>query len=228
MSAITTRFPDLPKRLQKLPLNEKGYPVPFFVDWIDGKPDYRVIGPGKVKQAHVGKRCWICGEPMGSHKAFVIGPMCGVNRTISDPPSHLECATFAATHCPFMSRPLAQRNTKDLPTEIRPAAGHGLQRNPTATGVWVTKRYRAFVANHGNRGVLFTFDDPTEILWFAKGRPATRAEVDHSIDTGLPSLYELAEQQGDDALKALDGYVLHFRRMLDSDTRLNSTTVTAE
>lgn len=221
---VLDRFPDLPKRLQHLPVNEKGFPVPAFVAWIDGKPDFRVIENGAIKKAHVGKRCWICGNPLGAFKAFVIGPMCGVNRTISEPPSHLDCATFAAKHCPFLSRPMAQRNVRDLPSEIKPPPGHGLKRNPGATGVWVTRRYRAF-APPGEKGVLFTFDDPTDMLWFAKGRPATRAEVDVSINTGLPSLYELAVAQGSEAVEALDEYVEQFRAMLDHDHRLNSTTL---
>ena len=38
---------------------------------------------------------------MGVHKAFVIGPMCAVNRVIApEPPSHRDCGTFSARVLP--------------------------------------------------------------------------------------------------------------------------------
>jgi hypothetical protein len=42
------------------------------------------------------------------------------------------------------------------------------------------------------------------VLWYASGRTATREEVLASIDSGLPSLLELAEAEGPDAVAALD------------------------
>ena len=51
------------------------------------------------------KRCWVCGDPLGVHLTFPIGPMCALNRTISEPPSHHECASWSARNCPFLSRP---------------------------------------------------------------------------------------------------------------------------
>ena len=37
---------------------------------------------------------------------------------------------------------------------------------------------------------------PDEILWFAQGRPATRAEVGADFDKGLPLLREMAQRDG--------------------------------
>ena len=219
------RFPNLPPRLRKLPLSDRGFPVPFFAEWYDGRPDFRVVSAAKMARAVKTDLCWVCGEKLGIHKAFVIGPMCGINHTISDPPSHLECATFAAQHCPFLSSPLAKRNERDLPEDRRGAAGFGLKRNPGAVGVWVTKTYRAFRASQGLDGILFRLGDPVRIDWYARGRRATRAEVDQSVETGLPSLRELAVLQGPEAEAALDGFVAEFMAVLDADSVLNSTEV---
>ena len=46
--------------------------------------------------------CWVCGEPLGVHKVYAIGPMCVINRTTSEPASHRDCAEFAVKACPFL------------------------------------------------------------------------------------------------------------------------------
>lgn len=98
------RFKDLPPRIAKLPTDERGYPVPYFVEWIDGKPDFRVMSSKNLARAVKYRRCWICGEELGRFLCFTIGPMCGVNRISSEPPSHYDCARFAVSACPFLTR----------------------------------------------------------------------------------------------------------------------------
>jgi len=53
-------LPELPKRVAKLPVDDRGYPVPWFVAWINGVPDFRIIKPGAVLEALKYKKCWIC------------------------------------------------------------------------------------------------------------------------------------------------------------------------
>jgi hypothetical protein len=53
-------------------------------------------------------------------------------------------------------------------------------------------------------GYLFRIGDPTRTLWFAEGRPATREEIMHSIDTGYPILMKMAESEGDKAINQLE------------------------
>src|ERR1041385_2432550 len=96
-----TDLPELPARLRKLPV-ERGYPVPWFVAFVDGHYDFRVIGPGKIARAVQENRCWICGDTLGSYLCFPIGPMCAINRVTSEPPSHRECAEWSARACPFL------------------------------------------------------------------------------------------------------------------------------
>jgi hypothetical protein len=209
------QLPPLPERMKKLPVDARGFPVPWFVQWFhaDGKafervdlpiragdyPDFRVMDSRKMGLAVRGSRCWVCGEPLGKYMAFVIGPMCAVNRTSGEPPSHRDCALFSARGCPFLSKPLVERRAGNLPGEItlHPAM---IVRNPGVTMVWVTTGYKA---RQTGDGVLFEMGEPSEVLFFAQSRPATRAEIMHSIDTGMPFLREAAEQQGGDALKFL-------------------------
>lgn len=207
--SLRQNLPALPPRMKKLPLDHRGFPVPWFVAWFEdgepcdsgkGVPDFRVVDTPKIGLAIKQRRCWVCGEHLGVHMAFVIGPMCAVNRVISEPPSHRDCAIFSATACPFLIQPRMRRNEKDLPGHNE-AAGFGLKRNPGAACVWITRRYELFRPHAGHDGILFQLGEPEETLWFANGRQATRAEVMDSIESGLPLLR--AEDEGPEAVAAL-------------------------
>lgn len=209
-------LPTMPARIKRLPVDRRGFPVPWFVQWFrdgqpseprEGEPDFRVADMRKMSRAIKERRCWCCGETLGVHLAFVIGPMCAINRTISEPPNHLECAEFSAKGCPFLSRPRMRRNEKDVPEQGQEPAGHGLKRNPGVACVWVTRGYRLFRPHAGNPGVLFALGAPEKVLWFAEGREATRAEVMASINGGLPALKEIAAQEGPSALIALQSSI---------------------
>ena len=192
---------EVPSRLKKLQKTERGYPVPWFVAWMDGKPDFRAMDGEKFVQAVRYKLCWICGEPMGKFKAFVIGPMCAVNRTSSEPPSHRDCAVFAAMACPFLANPDRCRRETNLP-EHKDPAGLALSRNPGVALVWITKEYQIYPVNANGdikAGWLFEIGDPEETLWFARGREATREEVMKSFETGIPALQKVATEESPEA-----------------------------
>src|SRR5215831_10331151 len=142
VTEIRATLPPLPRRIAKLPVDHRGFPVPWFVAFIDGKPDFRMIDTPKLAIAVKQRRCWTCGEPLGVHLAFLIGPMCAVNRVISEPPSHRDCAIFSATACPFLSQSRMRRNEKNLPDDRMEAAGIGLSRNAGAVCIWTTRNYK--------------------------------------------------------------------------------------
>lgn len=196
----TDLAPPLPARMARLPRDRHGRPVPWFVAWVDGVPDFRVIGAGRLADAHRFGLCWVCGLPTGAYKAAVIGPMCAVNRVSSEPPSHRACAVWSARNCPFMASPSMRRRTTGLPEDATDPAGIGLKRNPGVALVWVTRRVTRVPAPGGH---LFNLGDPVEVLWFAQGRPATRGEVLASIDSGLPTLQAMADEDGPRAVAAL-------------------------
>ena len=211
-------LPERPRRFMKLPLDERGFPVPWFVAWQDGTPDFRVVRPGGIAIAHKRGLCWLCGEPLGVYNAFVIGPMCGINRVSSEPPSHRDCAEYAVRACPFLTRPLAVRNPRGLEDAQKPA-GFMIERNPGVTLLWVTKSYKPFKVEEvpgdpARAGVLFRIGDPTEVSFWAKGRKATRAEIDASVSSGLPLLQEPAERQGPDAVRELQRMQSRFDQIL--------------
>lgn len=217
---MSVQLPPMPDRIARLPRDRRGFPVPWFVTWYkdgepcptgEGEPDFRVADQDKMARAvnlrKFGHRlCWVCGGAMGKHLAFVIGPMCAINRTISEPPSHFECAEFSAKACPFLSKPRMRRNDKDMPEKIVEAAGNAILRNPGVACVWITRSYRIERAHGGRPGSLFALGDPERVLWFCEGRDATRAEVLASINSGFPLLEEVARREGNGAEEALKEY----------------------
>lgn len=193
MTQLRVGLPKLPARMQSLRIDDRGYPVPWFVAWVDGKPEFRAFDPVKLKRCVEESRCWVCGDRLGKFKTFVIGPMCVANRTTAEPPSHEECAVFSATACPFLTLPKAQRREAGLPDDIR-VAGEMIKRNPGVAALWTTTRYTSIQAG----GILFRLlQEPEHIAWYAEGRAATREEVLASLESGLPILEAAARRERD-------------------------------
>lgn len=200
----TTLRPDLPPvpwRLKHRPV-VRGYPLPWFVE----SDDFRVADYRKLIEAVKRKVCYICGGPLGSYKAWCIGPMCSINRTISEPPGHRECAEWSIQACPFLNQREKKRRANDLPDDYSGPAGIAITRQPGAACLWIAKSYRIIrVEADGDigGGILFKLGEPTEVKWYREGRQATRAEVLESIESGYPLLMEAAEQDGPQAVKEL-------------------------
>jgi len=198
--AVREELEALPLRMRNLPVDERGYPVPWFVAWQDGKPEFRAMDQAKWVKAVRFHLCWVCGGELGIYKTFVAGPMCGINRTSAEPPCHQECAQWSARNCPFLSNPQQARREMHDGMSLVDAPGFALQRNPGVTLLWTTKTYSVFDDGHGKP--LISFGEPTNVEFIAEGRKATRAEIEYSIETGLPALVALAQQQ-DGAMKYL-------------------------
>ncbi|MFI8531756.1 hypothetical protein ACIGMX_16140 [Streptomyces aquilus] len=213
---MTITLPAPPPRIARLPLNKVGYPVPWFVATEDGEPDFRVVGHGKMNGAITFRCCWICGGPLinrtlgvaATQYAYVVGPMCAVNRTSAEPPAHRDCAIFAATACPFLTTPGMRRRDSNLPEGAAEPDGVMIRRNPGVALVWVTNDWRMIP---GYR--LFHLGEPVEALWFAEGRAATRDEVLTAMDSGMPLLQAEAEQDPDSD-RAVVQLALQYERAL--------------
>jgi hypothetical protein len=189
--------PHMPWRIAQLPHDHVGRPVPWFVAYIDGEPDFRVIGDGKIYDALTFHLCWTCGQHLGKHASFLIGPMCALNRVSAEPPSHQDCAHYSAKACPFLTTPTMRRRDK-LPDGYGYSAGIMCRRNPGAALLWNAKPGTWHPIQVHN-GVLIHVGEPDSVAWYAEGRTATRAEVLHSIDTGLPLLQAEADKEADPA-----------------------------
>ena len=195
----------LPTRIARLPV-DRGYPVPWFVEWLDGRPEFRLMDGGKFTRAIRERRCWICGAPLGQFLMFVLGPMCTLTRTTAEPPCHAECAEWSARNCPFLTRPQMTRRDDAL-MQSAESRGLALDRNPGVVALWTTKSFSLFPDQH--RRPLITVGAPLTVRWFAEGRSATRAEVVASIDSGLPALEAAAEQEDTDERRAEARRAIH-------------------
>lgn len=196
---MRTDLPPLPERMKSLTVSDRGYPVPWFVAWADGKPEFRIADAHKLVAAVKESRCWVCGGFMAGEKGcFVLGPMCTVNRVSAEPPSHRECAEYSVRACPFLAKPHMTRREGAL--LVDPAecghAGEMLAHNPGVSAVWETTQATYYPADGG---VLFEIGDPVRVDWYAEGRPATRAEVEAAVARGLPRLDALCDEDDDPA-----------------------------
>lgn len=209
----------IPDRMHHLPIDRRGYPVPWFVAMVNGEWDFRVVAPGKTITAIQKNKCWLCGLPLGVYKAFVTGPMCTITRTSAEPPSHLDCALYAAKACPFLTKPNMKRNEKDMPEEGTDPAGIFIKRNPGVTAIFITKIFKPIQVRRETKGndILIRMGEPERIEWYAEGRLATRVEVLRSIDTGLPLLE--AEAIKDDAMAELKQYKDRLWRWLPQEEK---------
>ena len=109
------RFPDAPAAILALPVDKRGFPVPYFVQYIDGEPDFRVMNTAHFIEAVQGaalldlrrpdhRRCQrLCDRADVRGEPGVLGAL----------PNHLECARFAAKKLPLPSR-------RPLPGAARP------------------------------------------------------------------------------------------------------------
>ena len=198
---LRTDLEPLPERMLHLPIDHRGYVVPWFVEWVPDQdgipfPEFRAVSPHKIRYAVIKKLCWVCGKPLGAHKAFVVGPMCGVNRIAAEPPSHLECARWSARNCPFLSKPQMVRRTDETFEAMQEEPpGIMIERNPGVVLLWICKGYQ--VIGDGRGGKLCSLGDPESVEWYFQGRAATRAEVEESVRTGLPALTAFLPQDED-------------------------------
>lgn len=203
---MNRHFDYLPNSIRHLPRDKRGYPVPYFAAEIDGEPNFTVADPAKFKAALKENRCWICGGHLGRLKTFVLGPMCTVTRTTSEPPCHRECAEFAVKACPFLTKPLAKRSDLEGVEHTNPG-GIMITRNPGVSALWATREYEVFQAN----GVLIQVGEPIALSFWREGRPATRDEVFESIKSGAPALVQAAASEGPEATKELERTFYEFR-----------------
>jgi len=190
----------LPTRMRHLPVSDTGYPIPWFVADVGGVRDFRVADQKKYARAMRNNLCWLCGDTLGRFKVFTAGPMCAVNRTSAEPPSHRDCAEYAVKACPFLTKPRMRRNDVGMPGDKVDPPGVMLLRNPGCVLLWITKDYQLIRTPNGP---LIRMGEPVEIIAYAEGRRATRGEVDASIASGLPLLTDAAESEGDEAMRDL-------------------------
>lgn len=211
VESVTRQLFDMPPEIERLPRDRRGYPIPKFVDnGPDGEPDFRLMNPRHWEACVKQKVCWLCGGGMGKRGWFVTGPMCTITRTSAEPPCHRLCALFAVKNCPFLTKPMAKRNERNLPADKQDPGGIMIARNPGVSAILETRSYKVFKDPHGHP--LIQMGEPDALLFFREGRIATRAEIMDSIQTGIPALIEAAKVEGPAALGALSEMVHAYRK----------------
>lgn len=202
MTTLREGLPPLPLRMQHLPIDHRGYVVPWFVAKPpQGQPwDFRIADGEKNVLARRYGRCWVCGEKTGQRKTFVIGPMCAVNRITAEPGCHRDCALFSVQACPFLSLPQAKRNEHGLEGTSEPA-GVMIKRNPGVSCLWSTE---FFTLMEVETGTLYRLGAPAAVEWWKEKRHATREEILASIDSGMPLLRASARSESAEAEAALE------------------------
>jgi hypothetical protein len=173
--------------MRKLPADARGYPVPWFVATINGARDFRIADNEKFELAIRARRCWICGQGLGKCYAFVTTLMGVALGYAAEPPSHLECAKFAARSCPFLTNPAAKYRDAKLPADVSdPQGAELLRHNPGVTVLWVTETY---AAQWLGAGALLRFGEPRRVQFWREGRLATRAEVIAARESEMRALH---------------------------------------
>jgi len=200
----TVQLPaDMPSRMKQLPRDEVGRPIPFFAAEVDGHHDFRVMEPESLFLAIRDQLCWVCGSRLGRVRntsaprgVFVAGPMCLINRTSAEPPSHADCAEWSAKACPFLAKPAKERRQGHMP-ETAEMPGIGIMRNPGVTALISSNQWSTWDPGEiaGQHGVLFSFSRIDSVHWMTEGHRASVSEVMDSIESGIPVLAEMAESE---------------------------------
>ena len=72
LNQAITHIP-VPEKMRRLKISDKGFPIPWFVDYVNGKADFRCMDGEKFGIAIRHKRCWLCGEQIAA-KSSEINP----------------------------------------------------------------------------------------------------------------------------------------------------------
>lgn len=190
-------LPPLPPKMNKRPLDHRGYPVPWFVAYVNGVWDFRVIDTPKLNIAVQQNLCWLCGRRLNKWHTFVIGPMCAISRTTAEPPCHYECAKYAAMACPFLTLPESRRNDAGLPDGTQEPAGVFIKGNPGICCLYSTQqRYRWWYPDASVPKYLIRMPRAERIEFYCHGRPATTEERTRAVDKALEMLQAAAAIDG--------------------------------
>lgn len=105
----------IPEFLSHLKVDERGYPIPFFVKWIKGKPDFRILDEHNRELCIKDRLCSICGKVMEDiFFYFISGPIGFHNKVSTDAPMHENCARYSLSVCPHLLYQRAERRDEDI------------------------------------------------------------------------------------------------------------------
>lgn len=105
----------IPPELSHLELDERGYPIPYFVGKINGKFNFKYQDRKKRDSCIQFRWCPICAKRLDKEFSYVItGPRGLKNKVVSDAPMHLLCAEFTLKTCPHIHFEKAERKEEPV------------------------------------------------------------------------------------------------------------------
>jgi hypothetical protein len=136
----------IPPQLQHLRRDDRGYPIPYFVTWIDDKPDFRLLSLSRQRECVDKGLCDVCGKKLFKESYyFITGPVGLQNRIQSHTPMHKECAEFTLIACPHIFLEKAERRqTGDIYHKASEKNPVGIMEKPDALFLIRSKSYKTF------------------------------------------------------------------------------------
>lgn len=163
-----TKIP-LPLHMQRLPRDERGYPVPKFATWVGGRPDFKQVNAQAWLECVRGDKCGICGNRLARFKALVGGPQSIDSRRFTDAPMHPQCAEYALRVCPFLAAP------KFGYDKSQPFSQHMSPDRPEKFGMGITSDVQLQWLPD-NTPVLVAWPWISPVRWWCQGKRLDHAE----------------------------------------------------
>lgn len=130
----------IPKELSHLKVDKRGYPVPFFVSYIKGEPEFRFLNPDRLQMIFDTKVCNICGKKLPKDYCyFISGPLGLKNCVATDGGMHRVCAEFSLQACPHIFFQKAQYRENDERGKIAAANTPAYQVKEKPTELFLVK-----------------------------------------------------------------------------------------
>jgi hypothetical protein len=94
----------LPHKMQHLPKDPRGYPVPYVVLHHNNKYWFAVNDELKVRDCHDNKLCTVCGWGLQEDTWLIGGPISAFhpNGIFNDLPVHEQCGLYSLQVCPYL------------------------------------------------------------------------------------------------------------------------------
>lgn len=142
----------VPPRLQRRPVDPRGYPIPYTVPVVNGVPQFRTTDLHATSYCIKNHLCGMCGQELVGWIAVIGGPDEFSQKVFSDPGMHEECARYALEACPFLSNPdFRYQEPKDVPGVVMLDNPLNEKFRPDKIGFAVIRKYEECRINSPGR-----------------------------------------------------------------------------
>jgi hypothetical protein len=136
----------IPKFLSHLKTDERGYPIPYFVAYLKGKPDFRLLDETKREICIHKKMCSVCGKKLvDRYFYFISGEKGKMNCISTDAAMHKECAEYSLEVCPHLLYEKAGRRNAGI--EFVAVPDFAIMDKPEAMYLILADKYWTTVEN---------------------------------------------------------------------------------